>query len=62
MRARALAVAALLRFASDGHFVTGQAVRARMRERYRDRVPLDEPVISPEATLASGRQDVVAEQ
>lgn len=40
--------------------LSGAVVRTKMRERYGDRVPLDEPVISPAAVFASPRLVVVA--
>jgi hypothetical protein len=42
--------------------LTDPAVRAKMRERYGDNVPLDEPVISPVAMFQSRLLVTVAEQ
>jgi hypothetical protein len=42
--------------------LTDPRVRSRMRERYGDRVPLGEKVISPAAVFASPRLVVVAEE
>lgn len=42
--------------------LTDPAVKAKMRERYGNRVPLDEPVISPASMAASPRLVTVAEK
>ena len=42
--------------------LTDPAVRAKMRERYGDTAPLNEPVISPVAMLRSNLLVTVAEQ
>ena len=42
--------------------LTDPVVKAKMRERYGSRVPLDEPVISPGAQFASPLLSAVANQ
>jgi hypothetical protein len=42
--------------------LTDPAVKAKLRERYGDAVPLDEPVISPAAMFASPLLEVVVER
>ena len=42
--------------------LTDPAVRAKLRQRYGDNVPLNEPVISPVAMFRSNLLQTVAEQ
>jgi hypothetical protein len=42
--------------------LTDGVVKAKMKERYGDEVPLDEPVISPAAMFESPLLEMVAER
>lgn len=50
------------RFKERDFNLTDQMVRAKMRERYGNNIPLDEPVISPEAMFRANELVTVAEQ
>ena len=52
----------LIEVAGDSLRLEDPSVKAKLRERYGENIPLDEPVISPAAMFASPELETVLQQ